>query len=345
MERLKNLTAQHKRWISFILALLAFFMLWASWIVLKGDAREDWQKRFSEAEELADQAENLVDDFDMYDVDLRLSEAKKIVKAVKDGGISIVEGRFVLSKFAKLANQVADSDLGGFYMDRETKELISGLNLWNVACQILFWLTVASTLWSAACRVLTRKDVVSTASPILLGIWLIAALAAAAKLNAMADESIMRITGWAVLAPVCALASLLVWNKCFHGLEKLGGQNLQGLGGNFAAVKEKGVSLLQEGKQAINAAAATQKPWLCTGCGAQMEAGKKFCSACGAKRPEPHRCAACGAVQEPGVEFCANCGARFKPQRKCAACGAVLKEEDRFCAKCGAVCKEEQPAG
>lgn len=54
---------------------------------------------------------------------------------------------------------------------------------------------------------------------------------------------------------------------------------------------------------------------ICPNCGAEFEAGCKFCGLCGSKLPEgnkpdePRHCKHCGKPLEPGASFCIYCGA------------------------------------
>jgi class 3 adenylate cyclase/tetratricopeptide (TPR) repeat protein len=48
---------------------------------------------------------------------------------------------------------------------------------------------------------------------------------------------------------------------------------------------------------------------ICSSCGAENRAGRKFCSECGAPLAAP--CPACGASNEPGEKFCGECGHRL----------------------------------
>lgn len=352
MEWMNKLDAEKRRWISFALALAALCMMWGNWLTLRGEYREEWKEKIADYG-VGELAEQLMDLFDFDDIGLKNADAKKLASALKDGGLSIAEGKTALSKLSGLATKIEKSEYAEWVLDEDTLDMLGRVKPLSVVYQLLFWATILAGLWAAACRVLLRRDPVGMVSTGLFFVWLAAAMVAAMQLNKMAEgigaqESFLRITAWSVLAPLCSLASLLLWGRCAEELKAKKGDrvNLESLNESLGTIKEKGGALLNQGKQAINAAAALQKPWSCPVCGAQMESGKKFCSACGAKRPEPGRCAACGAVQEPGVEFCANCGAKFVPQRKCKACGAVLKENDRFCAKCGAECaaEEQEPA-
>lgn len=60
---------------------------------------------------------------------------------------------------------------------------------------------------------------------------------------------------------------------------------------------------------------ASQHFNICPNCGAEFEAGCKFCGLCGSKLPEgnkpdePRHCMHCGKPLEPGASFCIYCGA------------------------------------
>ena len=48
----------------------------------------------------------------------------------------------------------------------------------------------------------------------------------------------------------------------------------------------------------------------CSGCGAVLAAGVKFCPQCGVPCKGPG-CPGCGAAIQAGTKFCGQCGARF----------------------------------
>ena len=344
MEWVNKLDAAKKRWLALGLAFAAFCMMWGNWVTLQREHRENWKEEFARAESFGGMAEELISGFEAYDIPLKRAEAKKIANTFRDGGLSIAEGRLVLSKIADLGRSIEDSEYGYWLLDQESMKIISSLKSINIFYQLLFWLTVFAGGWTVICRLLTRKDVVDKVSTALFFLWSMVSLMAVIRVNEMADTSLLRITLWSVLAPLSSLASSILWSRCIEELKEknTGLFDPEGVGRGVEAIKEKGTALFHQSKHAIRAAVVLQKPWACPLCGAQMEAGKKFCSACGAKRPEPLRCAACGAVQEAGVEFCADCGAKFVPQRSCKTCGVPLKENDHFCAKCGAEYREEE---
>ncbi len=127
----------------------------------------------------------------------------------------------------------------------------------------------------------------------------------------------------------------------FMGLGMAGGA----MGGGFNAAQSLyGAGVQAQAAQAqAQAAQAAQAPaadgWKCA-CGAT--ATGKFCTECGAKKPEPvaaegWKCA-CGATATG--KFCTECGAK-KPEADgwTCSCGAVNK--GKFCPNCGA----KKPAG
>ena len=73
----------------------------------------------------------------------------------------------------------------------------------------------------------------------------------------------------------------------------------------------------------------------CSKCGANVKAGVKFCSECGANMAPPmEKCSACGASIKQGVKFCPECGAK-QGAKKCEKCGAAISGSAKFCPECG----------
>ena len=98
----------------------------------------------------------------------------------------------------------------------------------------------------------------------------------------------------------------------------------------------------QQQPQQPAAAPAAKAPaaegWKCPTCGA-MATGK-FCTECGAKKPEDGwTCPSCGKVNKG--KFCAECGAKKpagEPLYKCDKCGwepEDPKHPPKFCPECG----------
>lgn len=112
---------------------------------------------------------------------------------------------------------------------------------------------------------------------------------------------------------------------------------VQNMGGGTNAAQ-----LFQMGQQQAAAPASAPAPaaesWKCS-CGAT--ATGKFCTECGAKRPEAPAgwTCSCGTVNQG--KFCTECGAKkpsAAPQYRCNKCGWVPadpKNPPRFCPECG----------
>ncbi|RNC28480.1 MAG: hypothetical protein AWM53_01460 [Candidatus Dichloromethanomonas elyunquensis] len=78
---------------------------------------------------------------------------------------------------------------------------------------------------------------------------------------------------------------------------------------------------------------------ICTGCGAEMDADKRFCADCGYDTQDKKEkqknyiiCSACGAQLERKMKFCPECGKKYTP---CPECGADLPEDAKKCNRCG----------
>ena len=99
--------------------------------------------------------------------------------------------------------------------------------------------------------------------------------------------------------------------------------------------------LFQMGQQQPAPAAPVGDGWTCPNCGAT--ATGKFCTECGAKKPEPKPdgwvCPTCGKVNKG--KFCPECGAKKpagEPLYRCDKCGwepADPKHPPKFCPECG----------
>jgi class 3 adenylate cyclase/tetratricopeptide (TPR) repeat protein len=66
---------------------------------------------------------------------------------------------------------------------------------------------------------------------------------------------------------------------------------------------------------------------MCSHCGVENAAGRKFCGGCGA--PLAVGCPACGAANEPGMRFCGECGSALAADAAGAAPAAPAKVAER----------------
>ena len=111
-----------------------------------------------------------------------------------------------------------------------------------------------------------------------------------------------------------------------------GGMNAQNL---YAMGQQQAAA---QAAQASAPAAPAADSWKCPACGAQ--ATGKFCTECGAKKPEENGwTCSCGAVNKG--KFCSECGAKKPagaPLYKCDKCGwepEDPKNPPKFCPECG----------
>ncbi|MBP3307819.1 MAG: SPFH domain-containing protein [Clostridia bacterium] len=110
------------------------------------------------------------------------------------------------------------------------------------------------------------------------------------------------------------------------------GMGMNGAGGfmNTASETNRRQMEMDEAKRKESAA---KDGWTCS-CGAAAEG--KFCSECGAKRPEKDTwTCACGATASG--KFCSECGAK-RPDTDgwfCSECGAKNSAGAKFCSECG----------
>ncbi len=73
----------------------------------------------------------------------------------------------------------------------------------------------------------------------------------------------------------------------------------------------------------------------CPHCGAQNQAGAKFCSNCGKEMAPPKMaCPSCNAQIPANSKFCPECGANLQ-ESACIKCGAKLQPGAKFCPECG----------
>lgn len=114
------------------------------------------------------------------------------------------------------------------------------------------------------------------------------------------------------------------------------GIGLNTTGGAAAAFSQSNQAQMQH--QQAPAAAPVAGGWACTICSAQNGADAKFCSKCGAKKPEAAAgwtCANCNAANAAEAKFCSNCGNKKPEGSFCPNCGAPSAAGAKFCPECG----------
>ncbi len=106
-----------------------------------------------------------------------------------------------------------------------------------------------------------------------------------------------------------------------------------GAGGGFMASASETNRRQMEMQEMKARETAKADSWTCT-CG--NEASGKFCSNCGAKKPQQNGSWTCACGNEATGKFCSNCGAKA-PETEwfCSDCGAKNPANAKFCSNCG----------
>ena len=106
-----------------------------------------------------------------------------------------------------------------------------------------------------------------------------------------------------------------------------------GAGGGFMASASETNRRQMEMQEMKAREAAKADSWTCT-CG--NVASGKFCSECGAKKPEQNGSWTCTCGNVATGKFCSNCGAKA-PEAEwfCTDCGAKNPADAKFCSNCG----------
>ncbi len=97
-------------------------------------------------------------------------------------------------------------------------------------------------------------------------------------------------------------------NGSLNGFMGVGVMNMAG-GGVFTGAQNNAFSAKPMEPQNVNPAQPTKEEstkWMCPNC--QKEVDGKFCTECGAKKPEKKFCSNCGKELKPGNKFCPECG-------------------------------------
>ena len=175
------------------------------------------------------------------------------------------------------------SEYADWFLNEDALNIIGKIKTFNVFYQLLFWATILAGLWAAACRVLLRRGPCGRGEhgTVLYMVGGGAGCGSAVqrkdgrnrrRRELLADHRMER-AGAPVLAGIAAALGAVRRRAKRQKRRRI---DLGNLNGSLGTIKEKGGALLNQGKQAINAAAALQKPWSCPACGAQMEAERSF---------------------------------------------------------------------
>ena len=105
-------------------------------------------------------------------------------------------------------------------------------------------------------------------------------------------------------------------------------------------------------KAELAAAPAATGGLVCSACGKEGAADRKFCAECGGKleaaKPAVTSgglvCPACGGANAEGKKFCAECGGKLEVEKRLCVCGAEAIPGVKFCGECGAKFEEGEPS-
>ena len=228
----------------------------------------------------------------------RLSRGfSNLSEALSDDGISISEWR---ESMGFLSYVIRRTEVYGFLEDMD-KDIVTTLHIlyyFGYAVTVSYILTIVLTLYAILNHILKRKNFGAGATA-CFAIWFIFNLFAVYQLNNVAEDSVIRITGWSILAPICCIASCVFWHQCYRELQM---QN----SANDCSLEESILQVYDKIKQA--GCNRVVDSWECPACHSHMTAEKKFCSNCGFKRPDPMYCPKCGYRFTDNSAFCPNCG-------------------------------------
>lgn len=247
----------------------------------------------------------------------RLSRGfSNLSEVLSDDGLSISEWRESMSF---LSYVIRRTEVYGFLEDMD-KDIVTTLHIlyyFGYAVTVLYILTIVLVLYAILNHILKRKNFGAGATA-CFAIWFIFNLFAVYQLNNIAEDSVIRITGWSILALICCIASCVFWRQCYRELQMQNSANdcslkesilqlydkVQQVGYNRAVDSSKNTSSSAKGQIYKHTSAS----WECPACHSHMTAEKKFCSNCGAKRPAPVYCPKCGYCFTDNAAFCSNCG-------------------------------------
>ncbi|MBE6635205.1 MAG: virion core protein [Ruminococcaceae bacterium] len=112
------------------------------------------------------------------------------------------------------------------------------------------------------------------------------------------------------------------------------GLGMNGSGGFMGAASEtnrRGMEAQAEERRAAAEEAKRASGWVCS-CG--QENSGRFCSECGAKKPEKDKWV-CSCGNENTGRFCSECGSPKPAAEWTCSCGAVNSASAKFCSECG----------
>ena len=326
---MKALSAEKmKRIITVLLTIVSCLLLFANWIVTKGETRYDWSEFRYELQEDLEELESVAG---WFGIDVSTNGVRRLVNSIIDGKFSPADLVTVSVEGRKLIRAMKRAE----FIDEEDVSEISSLRFLLVVYVVLFFLIILCGIYRIF--VLVRNDPTwppekknSWSLFILQAVHLILAgiLCLCAKKKEIDLE--LGLTMWPFIACICAVSFSVIDripNSVFVGTAKQQINETDSLS-----------RLLREMKDS-RSGATDPGIWDCPECGKKNEPDSLFCSKCGKQKPEKPVCRNCGAELDETDAFCKKCGTRVEEKETtiiCPFCGVRTNSSGKFCEYCGA---------
>lgn len=313
-----------KQWVSILLLCVSLWTLSCNWLKTTSYYEGMFAYTTSSINEILSlfgvdfDLESSVENSETSAYNSRLSQGvSNLYEALSDEGLSISEWRESMSFLSYVIKRT--EKLGFFtYMDDDTVTALHVISFIGYIFNFLYAMTILFAIYAIINHILKRKNS-SIGVTVCFVIWFIFNFLVVFEFNrSLIENDMLRITGWSVLALVCCIASSVLWRQCrreFQAQNILNNRSLKDSilhardtmqQTDYSRVVDSAKDTFSSAKEQIH----THIPasWECPACHSRMTAEKKFCSNCGAKRPEPMYCPKCGRRLTNRDAFCPDCG-------------------------------------
>jgi len=313
-----------KQWVSVLLLCVSLWTLSCNWLKTTSYYEGTFAYATSSVNEILNffgldiDLESSVNDTETSAYNSRLGKGlSNLYDALSDDGLSISEWRESMSF---LSYVIKRTEKFGFftYMDDDTVAALHLISYLGYIFTFLYALTIFFAIYAIVNHILKRKNS-SIGATICFVIWFIFNFLVVFQFNrSVIENNMLRITGWSILAVVCCIVSSILWSQCRAELQVQNAINDRSLKDSLLHARDKVQQadyskVVDSAKDTFSSAKEqihTHIPasWECPACHSRMTAEKKFCSNCGAKRPDPVYCPKCGRRLASQDTFCPDCG-------------------------------------